>query len=93
MQSTNKRLLFFDIRPFAARLRAEYPPHELAGLSRAMLYPQPIDWGTGFYGDEGGSRWATPSAIATIDDTSGAPVKMLFSADVYSAAPGRWPFR
>lgn len=92
IQSHDGRLLFFDIRPFAARLRATMPALSLQSLSDAILHPGSVDWQTGFYGDEDGSRWSTPNAIAMIDNTSKAPVRMLFSATVYSAAPGNYSF-
>jgi hypothetical protein len=92
IHSSNGRMLFFDIRPFVARLHSEYSALAIAGLGNAILHPPDVNWGTGFYYNEAGSRWATPNALATIDNTSKYPIRVLFAADVFSAAPGHWSF-
>lgn len=90
IHSSNGRLVFFDLRPFAARLRARVPGDELVGLRRAILYPPELVWQGGFYGDESGSRWASSDGIASVEDTLGVSTRMMFSASVYSASPGRF---
>ena len=90
IQSQNGRLLFFDMRPFAARLRAKSQSDELVALGTATIHPVPVMWEGGFYDDEYGSRWASSDAIASVDNTAQVPVPMVFSASVFSAAPGHW---
>ncbi len=92
IQSSDGQLLFFNLAPFAAHLRATVPAYELSALGNAILHPVGADWEAGFYTDESGSRWATPAAIASIDNTSGATIRMAFYANVFSAAPGSWAF-
>jgi phosphoglycerol transferase len=91
--SRDERLEFFDLASFTKRLRARFGPAELLGLRRAILYPQPVAWGGGFYGDESGSRWAEPDAMVQVDNRSSAAQPTFFSADLFTLARGRWPLR
>ena len=89
--SRDQRLEFFDLRPYAARLRAQFSVAEVARLKRATLYPPVIVFGNGFYGPENGSRWALGAATLAMTNPTSTPEQMVFSARIHTLAKGRWP--
>jgi len=91
ISSRDGRLLFFDLRPYAARLRAASTKTRLNALRQATLHAPEVSWGSGFYPpEELGSMWSLPDATADIQNTTGKPRPMVFSAIVQSLAKGRW---
>ena len=77
MTSENGRLVFFDLRPLARRLRATRTPAALAGLREATLRPLGIDWGEGFWqpeeGPDGPHRWALATSEIVVENPSNVP--------------------
>jgi phosphoglycerol transferase len=88
--SRDQRLEFFNLRPFAARLRASATAAELASLGHAILHPPVVALGTGFYGDENGSRWAVGSASAAVTNPTDKTEEMVFSSRIHTLAKGKW---
>ncbi|MGH2915572.1 MAG: hypothetical protein ACRDMX_11345 [Solirubrobacteraceae bacterium] len=88
--SPDGRLMFFNLQALARRLRATVPNYELAGLRYAILHPLSVAWGSGFYGDENGSRWSQPDSTAAIDNPTPVAQRVVFSATMFSLARGRW---
>ena len=90
IESQDDRLLFFDLRPYAATVRTRFPAGELLALRHALLYATAVAYNAGFYNDESGSRWTTPNASAQLDNTTGTVQRMIFAATVFSAGRGHW---
>jgi hypothetical protein len=65
LASSDNRFSFFDVRPFARRLRSETSPGELQALADATLRPVRTDWSDGFAPRQqqglDSSRWAQVS--------------------------------
>ena len=72
LRSQNGRLVFFDLRPLAARV----PADRRLPARQALLNPVDVSFGEGFYDEEiaGAShwRWAAAKAAATITNSTGA---------------------
>jgi phosphoglycerol transferase len=89
--SRNQREVFFDLRPYAARLRAAVGPKAIAALGSAILHPPSVTYGNGVYPpDANGNIWTNPDAIASISNTSGRTRRMIFYASVQTAGRGHF---
>jgi phosphoglycerol transferase len=51
--SPDHRVSFFDLRPYAARLRRSHPRSELLTVRQATLFPVRLEWGSGFASGSG----------------------------------------
>jgi hypothetical protein len=91
MVSRNQREVFFDLRPYAARLRAASGDKAIAALGSAILHPPGITYGNGVYPpDPNGNIWTTPDAIASISNATGRARRMIFYASVQTAGQGHF---
>lgn len=90
ISSENGRFVFFNLRPVAARLRAQESAGVRAGLRAALLNPLDVTWDNGFYGPENdGSRWALSRAPATVVNRDRIPRNSVIYADVQTLAHKR----
>jgi len=92
LASENGRLSFFDLRGYAARLRARYPSSALAAVRRAAL--QPVErWGTGFYAPEGTGtsmwRWMASVGTLALKNTGPDHRAVVIEADVRTNGPAQ----
>ncbi len=91
--SADNRLAFYDLRPYAAALRARRPKGALTALREATLKPVRAALDAGFYPvetDESGPfQWASRRAGVTLDNPSDRPRSITFSARLQTgvAAP------
>jgi hypothetical protein len=94
MLNPDGHLAFFDLRPYAARLRSVTPAAQLTALAGATLHPFAATFVNGFYPpNANGSLWATPQATASVSNATGHSRQMVFSADVQTPAAGSWRLR
>lgn len=91
--SADKRLAFFDLRPYAAALAGQRSSTSLAALRKATLEPVRAVWRAGFYPPEADAtgmwRWAARRASVTLLNPSEHPRSIVFSATLQTgvAAP------
>jgi len=91
LNSRDGRFAFFDLRAYAARMRAHDSAVALAALRTAILYPAVVTWGNGFYAPEpDGSRWAIQGADATANNLSGTARRVELYTDVHTLAKGHF---
>jgi phosphoglycerol transferase len=94
MVSREGRLAFYDLRPYAARLRANSTASQFAALKQATLYPATVAYTSGFYPpDSSGGVWTSPAGQATVDNTSRTAEPIVFSTSVQTKARGRFTLR
>jgi phosphoglycerol transferase len=103
--SRDARLVFFDIRPYAARLRAAHSPSALETLARSVLRPARIvfgpDWGVMIVAPDSPPairrwRWThKPRSVLTLANPGQAPRRVTFTGILYENADAdvqvRWP--
>jgi hypothetical protein len=75
--SANRRLAFYELADFSARLAAQFSPGELAVLRRRALHPVLVRWGSGFFdleikGDENW-RWCEAEGEMIVTNSSDVP--------------------
>jgi hypothetical protein len=91
VNSRDGSLAFFDLRPYAGRLRAATPAADLGNLRTAVLHPPIVGWGNGFYVAEAdGSRWSLADSVATADNQLPVPRRAEFFSNVQTLARGRF---
>jgi phosphoglycerol transferase len=91
LTSRDGRFEFFDLRPYAAQMRAHDSGSALAALRASILHPAIVAWGAGFYSPEpSGSRWTIRTATASADNTSHTARRAEFYADVQTLAKGHF---
>ncbi len=93
LRSPNGRQEFFDLRPYAAALRAHHSPAELRALRDATLEPAVVvHWGQGFgplrQGADAASRTVAPNARLQVVNRRGLRPALL-TATLRSRAPTR----
>jgi phosphoglycerol transferase len=88
----NGRYLFFDIRHYAAMLRAHVSHAELAGLRTAVLHPPLSTITAGIYGGgvDGTSTWAVNTVQMSVVNHAAKARRVVFYAEVRAAAPGNY---
>ena len=91
--SRDQRHWFFSLVPYAAQFKSRESQSTLDGLRHALLYPPAVAWGDGYYADEGfGSRWAAPTAVVTVSNTSHAVTRLVMVAAISTRAHrGNYP--
>jgi len=103
--SSDGRLVFLDLRPFAARLGAKHSPGELAALRDSALNPARIvfgpDWGALIISPSvpeslQRARWShKPTSTLTLENPGGKPREVSFSAALFAGSAAdasvRWP--
>jgi hypothetical protein len=89
--SSDRRLYFFDMRPYNQRLRRRYSSAQIAGLATAGLHPLELNFGAGFYGPEsgGGKSWHWALRNSTIDIVNHAKTARVatFTATAATGSP------
>jgi phosphoglycerol transferase len=92
VSSPDGRYVFFDLRRFAARLRAHTAPAKLAALRQAVLHPPGSYVSAGFYGGgpDGTSTWAVNYVTMQATNSTGRPRRVVFYTQVHSATPGNF---
>jgi hypothetical protein len=93
LRSPNGRQEFFDLRPYAAALRAQHSPAQLRALRDATLEPAiSVRWGAGFgplgQGARAASRALGPSARLQVVNRRGLRPALL-TATLRSRVPAR----
>lgn len=79
---------FFDLRPYAARLRHSIGAAKLAAIGRATVYPPMLTYNSGFYGTKvaaGEPQWGGQSDVVTVDNPAGAAQQVRFGAVLIEA--------
>ena len=97
LRSRDRRLEFFDLRPYAAALRARHSPAQLRDLRDATLEPAlATTWGPGFgplhQGTRSSSRTLAPAARLRVVNRRGLRSGTL-TATVRSRVPARLTVR
>ena len=91
LQSEGGRLVFMDLRPLQRTLDRTLTPAERRTLAEQVVTPTAVGYGEGFYGEEQGAgrtwRWAERTAWLTIDNRSGRPATVRWTAYL-TATPG-----
>jgi phosphoglycerol transferase len=91
---------FFNLLPYAARLRRTIPLTEFAATGEATIYPLAFTYGSGFYGPEptaGEPRWGRQTDIVTINNPAKTIQTAKYSTVLLTGYPSRsrvsiaWP--
>jgi hypothetical protein len=91
---------FFNLLPYAERLRRTIPSGKLAAIGEATIYPLVFNYGSGFYGPEPGAgtpRWGHQTDIVTIDNPAKTVQGAKYSTVLLTGYPSRshvsvtWP--
>jgi len=84
------RVLFYDIRAYAATIRHAASPESLSRREARALHPVSLEYG-GFFGEEHNAirrwRWCGPEGTLTIRNTLQEPRRILLSATLQGVRP------
>ncbi|MBM3665672.1 MAG: hypothetical protein FJW92_07760 [Actinobacteria bacterium] len=91
VKSSDGIRVFYDLRPYRARLDRATTPAALDALANALLHPTMPVYGAGFYLEEKTEdetwRWASRDAVLTITNGASAPQGVIWRAR-FRSAPG-----
>lgn len=91
VESDDKRLALYDLRPVAEEERRDATPQERRGARDALLRPVRVGWGAGFFPPESDATrswyWAGPSATLVLDNRGGPAREVDLSFDAMTPGP------
>jgi hypothetical protein len=91
---------FFDLLPYAKRLRRAVGAARLAAVGEATVYPPTLNYGSGFYGVEPTpteSRWGGRTDVITVDNPAKTAQEVRYSTVLITGSSARshvsvmWP--
>jgi phosphoglycerol transferase len=93
VESGDGRRVFYDLQPLARQLQASVPAADRTELKAALITPVVAQYGEGFYGPEKDEetdwRWALNDAVMRIENGTGRPQKVRWTAGLRSAVGSR----
>jgi hypothetical protein len=85
---------FFDLVPYATRLRRKVGAARLAAIGEATVYPPSLSYGSGFYEAEPSSvasRWARRTSVIRIDNPAKIAQTVRYSTVLITGSSVRSP--
>ncbi len=82
--------VFFNLLPYAARLKRTIPPAKLAAVREATIYPLTLNYGSGFYESEPSAdapHWGRQTDVITINNPAKAVQTTTYSTTVITGYP------
>jgi hypothetical protein len=86
--------VFFNLVPYAARLRRKVGAVRLAAIGEATVHPPALSYGSGFYEAEPiptAPRWAQRTSVVTIDNSAGTAQTVHYSTVLITGSSTRSP--